>query len=100
MATHLKHPKYYENTYIPRHTNKGYYYTCAGCGKKRQKYIGEMYITRDFGFKGEPGFIHKYCCSEKCYYFAWLQYMERLSKLVYGKSNPQLFSEPQEYITF
>ena len=97
MATHLKHPKYYPGTYIDW-TDTSSYYTCAGCEKKRRNYIGEMYIKRRFGFKGEGATIHKYCCSKKCYYFAWLKYMDDIDTKT--KHNPQLLSEPEKYVKF
>lgn len=75
-----------------------YLYTCAGCGKKRKKYVGEMYVDK----KGDLGWshiIHYYCCSKKCYYFAWFKYMDNLS-FACGWENPQLLNKPEEYVEF
>jgi|ERR1035437_608790 hypothetical protein len=98
MATHLKHPIYYPNTYIEIKKSHNFY-TCAGCDRKRKKYVGEMYIIGVLGHTTRYyGTVHKYCCSEKCYYFAWLKYIDVIHPQF--KNNPQLLTEPEEYIEF
>lgn len=74
-----------------------YFYTCAGCNRQHNKYMGEMYLVRRFGFKGQSGTIHKFCCSEKCYYFAWFKYINDIHPGF--RNNPQLH-EPIEYVEF
>ena len=75
-----------------------YFYTCAGCGRKRNKYIGEMYINKLDSGSLWLRTLHKYCCSEKCYYFTWLKYVDVIDP--FYRNNPQLFTEPEVYVEF
>lgn len=83
-------PTYYEQ----EPTNTTYFYTCAGCGKRRKKYIGEMYIKLPYDGAYYKNY-HKYCCSELCFNFACFKYMG-----CFSGSKPVIYSKPEEYISF
>jgi hypothetical protein len=81
---------------MPTYNVIPYQYACAGCGNNRHEYIGEIYVyayqNKWPDLTHKYGIIHKYCCSEKCYYFAWLKHIQ---DIVPGfKNNPQLFTKP------